>query len=155
MFRRKKKDDEPTDAPAAAQVATESSAAAPSEAAVGPSTEAAAAAEPEAAKATAAPAETAETSAVDGKATSAKRRGNRVQKVGTVSSDKMQKTVVVRVDRLVLHPKYRRYVRRTSKFMAHDELGATTGDRVRIVETRPLSASKRWRVVEIVQKAAK
>ncbi|HBB98045.1 MAG TPA: 30S ribosomal protein S17 [Blastocatellia bacterium] len=83
------------------------------------------------------------------------RRGNRVQKVGTVSSDKMQKTVVVRVDRLVLHRKYRRYVRRTSKFMAHDDLGSTTGDRVRIVETRPLSASKRWRVVEIVQKAAK
>ena len=84
-----------------------------------------------------------------------KGRGHRVQKVGTVSSDKMQKTVVVRVDRLVLHPKYRRYVRRTSKFMAHDDLGATTGDRVRIVETRPLSARKRWRVVEIVRKAAK
>ena len=82
-------------------------------------------------------------------------RGNRVQKVGIVSSDKMQKTVVVRVDRLVLHRKYRRYVRRTSKFMAHDDLGSTTGDRVRIVETRPLSARKRWRVVEIVQKAAK
>jgi small subunit ribosomal protein S17 len=86
---------------------------------------------------------------------SARTRGNRVQKVGIVSSDKMQKTVVVRVDRLVLHPKYRRYVRRTSKFMAHDDLGSTTGDRVRIVETRPLSAHKRWRVVEIVQKAAK
>jgi small subunit ribosomal protein S17 len=89
------------------------------------------------------------------KPASATRRGNRVQKVGTVSSDKMQKTVVVRVDRLVLHPKYRRYVRRTSKFMAHDDMGATAGDRVRIVETRPLSAKKRWRVVEIVQKAAK
>ena len=86
---------------------------------------------------------------------SSARRGNRVQKVGIVSSDKMQKTVVVRVDRLVLHRKYRRYVRRTSKFMAHDDLGSTTGDRVRIVETRPLSARKRWRVVEIVQKAAK
>lgn len=86
---------------------------------------------------------------------SARARGNRVQKVGIVSSDKMQKTVVVRVDRLVLHRKYRRYVRRTSKFMAHDELGSTIGDRVRIVETRPLSAHKRWRVVEIVQKAAK
>jgi small subunit ribosomal protein S17 len=86
---------------------------------------------------------------------SARARGNRVQKVGIVSSDKMTKTVVVRVDRLVLHQKYRRYVRRTSKFMAHDDLGSTTGDRVRIVETRPLSARKRWRVVEIVQKAAK
>ena len=82
-------------------------------------------------------------------------RGQRSQKVGTVSSDKMQKTVVVRVDRLVRHRKYRRYVRKTSKFMAHDELGATIGDKVRIVETRPLSARKRWRVVEIVQKAAK
>lgn len=87
------------------------------------------------------------------KATS--KRPQRSQKVGTVSSDKMQKTVVVRVDRLVLHTKYRRYVRRTSKFMAHDELGATIGDKVRIVETRPLSTKKRWRVIEIVQKAAK
>ena len=85
----------------------------------------------------------------------AKSRANRSQKVGTVASDKMTKTVVVRVDRLVRHPKYRRYVRRTSKFMAHDELGATVGDKVRIVETRPMSARKRWRVIEIVQKAAK
>ncbi len=83
------------------------------------------------------------------------RRAHRSQKVGTVASDKMQKTVIVRVDRSVKHSKYRRYVRRTSKFMAHDELGATVGDKVRIVETRPLSARKRWRVVEIVQKAAK
>jgi small subunit ribosomal protein S17 len=82
-------------------------------------------------------------------------RANRSEKVGTVASDKMTKTVVVRVDRLVRHRKYRRYVRRTSKFMAHDELGATVGDKVRIVETRPLSARKRWRVIEIVQKAAK
>jgi small subunit ribosomal protein S17 len=85
----------------------------------------------------------------------AKKRAHRSQKVGVVFSDKMQKTVVVRVDRLVLHTRYRRYVRRTSKFMAHDELGATVGDKVRIVETRPLSAKKRWRVLEIVQKAAK
>lgn len=82
-------------------------------------------------------------------------RGNRAQKIGVVASDKMQKTVVVRVDRLIKHPKYRRYVRRTSKFMAHDETGATIGDKVRIIETRPLSAHKRWRVVEIIQKAAK
>jgi small subunit ribosomal protein S17 len=84
-----------------------------------------------------------------------KKRAHRSQKVGAVVSDKMQKTVVVRVDRLVRHTKYRRYVRRTSKFMAHDELGATIGDKVRIVETRPMSARKRWRVIEIVQKAAK
>jgi len=82
-------------------------------------------------------------------------RAHRSQKVGTVASDKMTKTVIVRVDRLVRHRKYRRYVRRTSKFMAHDELGATVGDKVRIVETRPMSARKRWRVIEIVQKAAK
>lgn len=83
------------------------------------------------------------------------KRGKRSQKVGVVASDKMQKTVIVRVDRLVRHTKYRRYVRRTSKFMAHDEMGATIGDKVRIVETRPMSARKRWRVIEIVQKAAK
>src|ERR1700704_4851523 len=83
------------------------------------------------------------------------KRAHRSQKVGAVVSDKMTKTVVVRVDRLVRHTKYRRYVRRTSKFMAHDELGATIGDKVRIVETRPMSAKKRWRVIEIVQKAAK
>lgn len=82
-------------------------------------------------------------------------RGNRSQRVGVVSSDKMEKTVVVRVDRMVKHPKYRRYVRRTTKFMAHNEMEATIGDKVRIVETRPLSARKRWRVVEIIQKAAK
>ncbi len=83
------------------------------------------------------------------------RTSRRAEKVGIVASDKMEKTVVVRVDRLIRHPKYRRYVRRTSKFMAHDEKGATIGDKVRIVETRPLSARKRWRVVEIIQKAEK
>lgn len=88
-------------------------------------------------------------------AKSGRKPAHRSQKIGIVYSDKMQKTVVVRVDRLVLHTRYRRYVRRTSKFMAHDELGATVGDKVRIVETRPLSARKRWRVTEIVQKAAK
>jgi len=81
--------------------------------------------------------------------------GKRSERIGMVTSDKMTKTVVVRVDRLVKHPKYRKYVRKRKQFMAHDELGATIGDKVRIVETRPLSARKRWRVVEIVQKAAK
>jgi small subunit ribosomal protein S17 len=80
-------------------------------------------------------------------------RHRRQEKVGLVTSDSMQKTVVVRVERQVRHPKYRRYVRRRSKFLAHDEIGAHVGDVVRIVETRPLSARKRWRVVEIVQKA--
>ena len=87
--------------------------------------------------------------------TEAGRSGQRMEKVGVVASDKMQKTVVVRVDRLIKHPKYRRYVRRTSKFMAHNETDATIGDKVRIVETRPLSAHKRWRVVEVLQKAEK
>jgi small subunit ribosomal protein S17 len=79
-------------------------------------------------------------------------RGKRNEKVGLIASDKMEKTVVVRVDRLVKHPKYKRYVRRTSKFMAHNELGAKVGDKVRIIETRPFSARKRWRVTEILSK---
>jgi small subunit ribosomal protein S17 len=79
-------------------------------------------------------------------------RGKRNEKVGTVASDKMEKTVVVRVDRLVKHPKYKRYVRRTSKFMAHNDLGASAGDKVRIIETRPQSARKRWRVAEILSR---
>jgi small subunit ribosomal protein S17 len=91
----------------------------------------------------------------DATGSEAPRTSRRAEKVGIVASDKMEKTVVVRVDRLVRHPKYRRYVRRTSKFMAHNEKGATVGDKVRIVETRPLSAHKRWRVVEIIQKAEK
>lgn len=77
----------------------------------------------------------------------------RQEKVGLVTSDKMTKTVVVRVERLVRHPKYKRYIRRRTKFMAHNELEAKTGDTVRIIETRPMSARKRWRVIEIIQKA--
>ena len=89
-------------------------------------------------------------------AVEAKARGRRTEKVGIVMSDKMQKSVVVRVDRLVKHPVYKRYVRRRSKFMAHNEIeGVTVGDQVRIVETRPLSARKRWRVVEVLRKASK
>ena len=82
-----------------------------------------------------------------------KKSNKRAEKVGIVASDKMTKTVVVRVDRLVKHPVYRKYVKRRKKFMAHDDLGAKIGDKVKIVETRPLSARKRWRVVEIIQKA--
>ena len=77
----------------------------------------------------------------------------RAEKVGVVFSDKMEKTVVVRVDRTVKHPLYHKYMKKRKKFMAHDEMGATEGDKVRIVETRPLSARKRWRVVEIIQRA--
>jgi small subunit ribosomal protein S17 len=151
MFRRKKKEERTEASPA-----VESRETVPAEEVTAPTAEA----EPVAAESVEAKPKTegaaeVELSAPVADSGARSRRGNRVQKVGTVASDKMQKTVVVRVDRLVLHPKYRRYVRRTSKFMAHDDLGATTGDRVRIVETRPLSARKRWRVVEIVQKAAK
>ena len=81
------------------------------------------------------------------------KKGKRAEKIGVVTSDKMTLTVVVRVDRLVKHPIYRKYVRKRKKFMAHDDKGAKIGDKVRIVETRPLSARKRWRVVEIIQKA--
>jgi len=153
MFRRKKKD-EPTDAPQAPEATEESASvdAAPADVSAA-ETDGASPAETSV-RAAAEPA-TSEAGEPGNSAIKKSSRGNRVQKVGTVSSDKMQKTVVVRVDRQVLHPKYRRYVRRTSKFMAHDDLGATVGDRVRIVETRPQSAKKRWRVIEIVQKAAK
>ncbi|MBX7221674.1 MAG: 30S ribosomal protein S17 [Blastocatellia bacterium] len=87
--------------------------------------------------------------------TSSRPGGKRNEKIGIVVSDKMLKTVVVRVDRLVQHPKYRRYIRRTSKFMAHNETDCKIGDKVRISETRPLSARKRWRVVEVLQRAAR
>jgi len=88
-----------------------------------------------------------------GEKPAAERTHKRAEKVGVVASDSMTKTVTVRVDRLVKHPIYRKYVRRRKKFMAHDELGAKVGDKVRIIETRPLSARKRWRVVEIIQRA--
>ena len=153
MFRRKKKD-EPTDAPQAPE-ATEESASVDAPAAEFSAAETDEASPAETSVRAAAEPATSEAGEPGNSAVKKSSRGNRVQKVGTVSSDKMQKTVVVRVDRQVLHPKYRRYVRRTSKFMAHDDLGATVGDRVRIVETRPQSAKKRWRVIEIVQKAAK
>ncbi len=74
----------------------------------------------------------------------------RNEQVGVVISAKMAKTVVVAVERLVQHDMYRKTIKRTSTFMAHDEKGAKEGDRVRIVETRPLSKLKRWRVEEIV-----
>ncbi len=97
-------------------------------------------------------AEVVDVNAEDGDASTAK-KGKRAEKIGVVTSDKMTLTVVVRVDRLVKHPIYRKYVRKRKKFMAHDEKGAKIGDKVRIVETRPMSARKRWRVVEIIQKA--
>ena len=83
-----------------------------------------------------------------------KKRGIRNTQVGVVTSASMQKTVTVAVDRLVQHLLYRKTMRKTSKFLAHDENNSCkVGDQVRIVETRPLSARKRWRVVEVLRKA--
>ena len=81
-------------------------------------------------------------------------RRERATKVGRVVSDKMKKTIVVEVERRVSAPRYERTIRRTSRFLAHDEEGAAhVGDRVRIEETRPLSRRKRWRLREILVKA--
>ncbi|NOX36122.1 MAG: 30S ribosomal protein S17 [Calditrichaeota bacterium] len=80
-------------------------------------------------------------------------RGIRKTRVGVVVSDKMDKTVVVAVERLVKHPLYKKYIKRTKKFKAHDERNeCQVGDKVKIMETRPLSKTKRWRVVEILEK---
>jgi small subunit ribosomal protein S17 len=81
-------------------------------------------------------------------------RASRKTRVGLVVSDKMQKTVVVAIDRRVPHPVYGKMVTRTTRLKAHDEENsAKVGDTVRIMETRPLSKDKRWRVVEIVDRA--
>ncbi len=83
-----------------------------------------------------------------------KERGRRKVRTGVVVSDGMDKTVVVRIDRSFRHPLYDKTVRRSKKLAAHDESNeAHVGDRVRVVETRPLSKTKRWRLVEIVEKA--
>lgn len=86
--------------------------------------------------------------------TQQRKRGRRKVFEGVVVSDKMDKTVVVMVERMVLHPRYKKYVRYRKKFMAHDENNeCKVGDVVRIMETRPLSRRKRWRVVEILKRA--
>ncbi len=83
-----------------------------------------------------------------------KNRGLKRQLVGKVVSDKMDKTVVVLVERLVKHRLYKKFIRRQTKFAAHDEANACqTGDKVLITESRPLSRTKRWRVSKIVEKA--
>lgn len=82
------------------------------------------------------------------------KRNLRKEKIGIVTSNKMDKSIVVAVERKVKHPKYKKFVKRTSKFMAHDEKNeCNIGDVVRIMETRPLSKNKCWRLVEIVEKA--
>ena len=81
-------------------------------------------------------------------------RNDRKTRMGTVVSDKMEKTVVVAVERLVQHSLYEKSVRQTVKFKAHDENNDShVGDKVKIMETRPISKDKRWRVVEVVERA--
>lgn len=81
-------------------------------------------------------------------------RNKRKTKIGIVTSDKMNKSRVITVERYVPHPLYHKYIKKTSKFMAHDENNEShTGDVVKIMETRPLSARKRWRIVEILERA--
>jgi small subunit ribosomal protein S17 len=82
------------------------------------------------------------------------RTERRKVRVGKVVSNKMEKSILVAIERRVPHPLYKKYFKRTTKLMAHDEKReAGIGDKVRIMETRPLSKSKRWRLVEIVEKA--
>ena len=82
-------------------------------------------------------------------------RGKRKTLTGVVASDKMDKTVVVMVNRLVLHPVYQKYIRKRTKVKAHDEKNEChIGDKVLLIETRPLSKEKRWRVKEILERAA-
>ena len=84
----------------------------------------------------------------------AEERNMRISRIGKVVSDKMQKTVVVAIERLIQHPLYKKGIKRTVKFKAHDENNeAHIGDTVKIVQTRPLSKEKCWRVVEIIERA--
>ena len=81
-------------------------------------------------------------------------RAKRKSKTGKVVSDKMDKSVLVAVERLVKHPLYQKYFKKTKKFMAHDEKNeCRVGDKVKIMETRPLSKLKRWRLIEVIEKA--
>lgn len=82
------------------------------------------------------------------------KRNLRKERIGVVTSDKMQKSIVVSVERKVKHPKYGKFVKKTTKFVAHDENDdCNIGDTVKIMETRPLSKSKNWRLVEIIERA--
>ena len=81
-------------------------------------------------------------------------RNLRKERIGVVTSNKMDKSCVVLVERRLMHPKYGKFIKKTTKFAAHDEKNeCTIGDKVRIMETRPLSKTKRWRLVEIIEKA--
>ncbi len=82
------------------------------------------------------------------------KRNLRKERIGIVTSDKMQKSIVVSVERKVKHPKYGKFVKKTTKFVAHDENNdCNIGDTVKIMETRPLSKNKNWRLVEIIERA--
>jgi small subunit ribosomal protein S17 len=82
------------------------------------------------------------------------KRNLRKERIGVVTSDKMDKSIVVSVERKVKHPKYGKFVKKTKKFVAHDETNdCNIGDTVKIMETRPLSKTKNWRLVEIVERA--
>ena len=90
----------------------------------------------------------------EGQVQSDTERNRRKERVGLVVSDKAEKTVTVRVETLVRHPRYKKRIRRSKKFMVHDEGNeARSGDTVRIIETRPLSARKRWRLANIISRA--
>lgn len=82
------------------------------------------------------------------------KRNLRKERIGVVTSDKMEKSIVISVERKVKHPKYGKFVKKTTKFVAHDEKNECgIGDTVKIMETRPLSKSKNWRLVEIIERA--
>lgn len=81
------------------------------------------------------------------------KRGRRKTRIGKVVSNKMDKSIIVAIERRIMHPIYKKYFKKTTKFMAHDQNNvANIGDTVKIMETRPLSARKRWRLVEVVEK---
>lgn len=81
------------------------------------------------------------------------KRGRRKTRIGKVISNKMDKSIIVAIERRIMHPIYKKYFKKTTKFMAHDQNNvANIGDIVKIMETRPLSARKRWRLVEVVEK---
>lgn len=84
----------------------------------------------------------------------AETRNLRKTRIGTVTSNKMDKTIVVTVGRRIRHPLYGKFIKKSSKYMTHDEDNVCNiGDRVRIMETRPLSKNKRWRLIEVIEKA--
>jgi small subunit ribosomal protein S17 len=81
------------------------------------------------------------------------KRGRRKTRIGKVVSNKMDKSIIVAIERKIIHPIYKKYFKKTTKFMAHDQNNvANIGDIVKIMETRPLSARKRWRLVEVIEK---